>query len=487
MAHASELPAEVDVLVVGAGPTGLLLTIALRRLGIDAHLIDRNSAPLTWDRATVITARSLEILDQLGLVDPIVDRGVHIREIVVAVDGTLLDAADAGQPGATYPYNVGLAEDELERVLRTDLARHGSVVYWGASLHQLTQGADGVEAVLVGERGPAMVRARWLVGCDGFHGATRHAAGIDRCRVHPDREWAVFDATVQPWTSPIEATYAYLDGPGAILTPLPDRRWRVYTRPAPDTDAVAETLSVLQRYHSTAQFADVAHLSHFTCHSMIAAEYRRDRVFLAGDAAHVCSPAQGQGMNIGLHDAHNLSWKLAMVLHEAADDGLLDSYAAERRPIGEAVIDAGDSADRVEDGRGRADDSQRRRELERLLTVDDERTWTIDYPNSPIVLDRGGAGVPPGAIAPQSWSSNDLRHRAVVSASPNFADRQLPHLRSAADAFGWSPPMCTAPNGALDPPTVHVVRPDGYVGLRADLGDDAALDEYVAVESGSAG
>ena len=187
----------------------------------------------------MITARSLEVFAQLGLVEPIVDCGVHIWELVVAVDETLFDAAVAGQPGATYPFNIALSEAELEHVLGNDLAQHGAVVHGGTSLHQLTQGSGGVEATLVGGSGPTTVRARWLVGLDGFLGATRRAAGIDRRRLHSDREWAVFDATVQPWTSPVEAPPAYLDGPGAILTPLPNRRWRVYTRAASDTDAVA--------------------------------------------------------------------------------------------------------------------------------------------------------------------------------------------------------------------------------------------------------
>lgn len=473
--------------MVGAGPTGLLLTTMLRRLGVDAHVVDRNSAPLTWDRATVITARTLEILDQFDVAAPIVSRAVPIRELIVSVDGALLSENDIGNPGAPYPFNVGLSEEHLEHALRTDLGQRGGVVHGGTTLRHVRQGVDDVEVTLDRRGASSTVHARWLVGCDGFHGATRNAAGIARRRLHPDRNWAVFDAAVEPWTSSVEATYGYLDGPGAVLTPLPDRRWRVYTRPAAGADVIADALSVLRRYHPSVRFADVADLSEFTCHSMIAAQYRSGRVLLAGDAAHVCSPAQGQGMNIGVHDAHNLGWKLAMVLRGGADDRLLDSYSAERRPIGEAVIHAGDAVDRAADGKGRAADPERLAELGRVLAVDDdEPTWIVDYPTSPIVIDRGGVGVPPGAVAPPSWSSSELRHRLVMTASSPVARRHHRRLDAATRELGWSP-LHAAIDGRATTPTLHVIRPDGHVGLRAELDDERALEDYLTELMGSAG
>ena len=145
----------------------------------------------------------------------------------------------------------------------------------------------------------------------------------------------MFDATLQGWADTYEGTFVYLETLPVILTALPGQRWRVYMRPISDeSDLVADAAATLRAYLPAVSFVDVENPTRFHCHTKVAAKYRSGRVFLAGDAAHLCSPSEGHGMNCGLQDAFNLAWKLSLVHHGAADPVLLDSYEIERRPVG---------------------------------------------------------------------------------------------------------------------------------------------------------
>ena len=175
-------------------------------------------------------------------------------------------------------------------------------------------GDDAVTATLETDGNQREVVVQWVVGCDGLHSAVREAAGIDFPGTAIDRQWAVFDATVEGWQADYDFVAVHLDVPPVILTPLPGRRWRAYVRPSSETsDLVAEASEVIGRYQPDATFVDVENPIRFWCHSRIAERYRAGRILLAGDAAHACTPAEGHGMNTGIQDAFNLGWKLALV------------------------------------------------------------------------------------------------------------------------------------------------------------------------------
>ncbi|MEO1056109.1 MAG: FAD-dependent monooxygenase [Actinomycetota bacterium] len=444
-----DLPTSVDVLVVGAGPTGLVLALELQRLGVDAQIVDRHAAPLPWDRATVIHPRALEIFEQLGVVDPILERGVRQRETVVAADGKLRDVIQIGVPGARYPFNLGLSEEVVEEVLEADVRAHGGRVHRGCTLVSIVQHADHSLARVECDGRPHEITARWVVGCDGFRGPTRAAAGIARERRRPDERWTVFDTSIEPWSSSQEATYAYVDEPLVLLTSLPDNRWRVYTQPESAVDVVAGALATVRAYHPQAHFVDVDEPSTFECHSMLAGTYRNGRIVIAGDAAHVCTPAHGNGMNAGVEDAHNLAWKLARVVHNTSAESLIDTYEFERRPIAKAIIDEVDSTE-----------------------GDNVRPFS----QSPLAIDAGGAGRPPGSVAPFDWVSPELQHR-VVAVGPRSLTRHV-----AARGHDSSIPIEWAPAHTEDGDdlALYVVRPDGHIGLRADVDDDTAVRRYAA-------
>lgn len=189
------------------------------------------------------------------------------------------------------------------------LEAHGGAVTRSTRLVGLTPGEDVVTAMLERDGLRHEVFAQWVVGCDGLHSVVREAVGIEFPGTDIEAQWAVFDATVEGWNSDYDLVFAHLDQPPVILTPLPERRWRVYARPTSDTsDVVAEAAEVIGRYAPGSRFAGVENPTRFRCHSRVATHYRSGRVLLAGDAAHACTPAEGHGMNTGLQDAFNLGW-----------------------------------------------------------------------------------------------------------------------------------------------------------------------------------
>ncbi|HEX4307744.1 MAG TPA: FAD-dependent oxidoreductase, partial [Solirubrobacterales bacterium] len=389
---------ECDVLVVGAGPTGLTLAAELQRRGVDALLVDARDEPQKWDRATVVHPRSLEIFEALGIVDRFIAAGVPQRAARLYSAGEVLVEVDFSLSGAPYPYNLGLSEEDTERFLTASLEAAGGSVERSTTLVGMSQDTDEVTATI--ERGgrEEEVRCAWIVGCGGFHSPVRDALGIELEGHDIADPWAVFDVTLGGRTTDFETTLVYLEEPMVILTPLPGRRFRVYTRPRnEDADFVADAAAVLAGYEPGVELVGVENPTRFWCHAKVAARYREGRALLAGDAAHVCSPDQGHGMNTGIGDAVNLAWKLALVTEGDADPVLLDSYEVERRPVALEIIAAGEGMEEMarldgEEGRA-ARDAEVRAALSDPETARVEAAaeaeLNIDYRDSPIVIGGG--------------------------------------------------------------------------------------------------
>ena len=334
------------MLVVGAGPTGLLLASELVRRGVGCLLADAHDAPLGWDRATVVHPRSLQVLESLGLAERLLAQGVRVPAARIRSGGADLGLIDLTQADPRYGFDLGVSQEVTERVLTAHLEDLGGRVTRSTRVVGLRPGEDGVVAALEGAGGPREVAASWVVGCDGIRSTVRARAGIPFEGSDIAAPWAVFDAGIDGWEDAFDVTAPFLDVPPVILTPLPGRRWRVYLRPTTDDgDLVAEAEAVVRRYAPGARFTGVEHPTRFRCHSRVAAGFRSGRMLLAGDAAHACSPAEGHGMNTGLQDAFNLGWKLALVCRGAAGPGLLDTYEAERRPVALRVVASGDDVE----------------------------------------------------------------------------------------------------------------------------------------------
>ncbi len=537
-----------DVLVVGAGPTGLTLAIELRRRGVDALLIDALDAPQHWDRATVVHPRSLEVFEALGIVDRFLDAGAPQRAARLHSAGEVLVEVDFSRSGAPYAYNVGLSEEATEGFLTDKLGEIGGSVERSTRLLRMSQDDDGVSAIV--ERGgrEEEVRANWIVGCGGYHSPVREAVGIELDGHDIEDPWAVFDVTLAGREDDFETTLVYLEETMVILTPLPGRRFRVYTRPtSDDTDFVAEATAVLARYLPDEQLTEIENPTRFRCHAKVATRYRAGRALLAGDAAHVCSPSQGHGMNSGIQDAFNLGWKLALVCEGVADPRLLDSYEAERRPVALEIVAAGEGMEEMgkfdgEEGR-KSRDEEVRTALSDPETVHTEAVaeaeLNIAYRDSPVVMrGEGRAKEDPsltnsGEVRPGSSSArvepgdrlpdlgpvtggegeperrlHQLAHRTghtLLAIGVGDGDEELARLHARLEGLVARSPLFDAafalvtgsdhlPYGSIhadaaaalgvESLAVFAVRPDRHVGLVAEPASLAEVERYEALING---
>ena len=285
-----------QVLVVGAGPTGLLLAAELERRDVPSLLIDALDAPRGWDQATVVHPRSLEIFEALGIADRFLAQGVGTRAARFHSDGEILGELNLGLTASRYGFDLGLSEEVTESVLTEFLEVQGGAVTRSSRLIGLVPGQDAATATLEREGERHEVVVQWVVGCDGLRSAVREAVGIEFPGTDIQAQPAVFDATIEGWNDEYDVASAHLDQPPVILTPLPGRRWRVYLRPTSDTsELVAEASKVIGRYTPGATFADVENPTRFRCHSRVAARFRSGRVLLAGDAAHACTRPKATG------------------------------------------------------------------------------------------------------------------------------------------------------------------------------------------------
>lgn len=518
------MAAEVSVLVVGAGPTGLLLAAELWRRGVDTLLIEAHDGPLAWDRATVVHPRSIEIFDALGIAEPLLKAGVRQRLCRIHSNGVALGEIDLSISGSRYHFNLGVSEEVTEAILTEHLARLGGAVTRSTRLVGLDEQADRVVATLESGGDERQVVARWVVGCDGHRSTVRRLAGIGQDGHEIAEPWAVFDAAVSGWPYSHEGNFAYLEDTPIILTALPDERWRIYVRPSSEeSDIVADAAATLARYLPEAVFVDIANPTRFHCHTRVAQNYRAGRLLLAGDAAHTCSPIQGHGMNSGLQDAFNLGWKLALVVNGGHAEALLDSYEAERRPVAQRITSSGDEADQaqlLEDPSARQERDAFIRDIfakpdSRHHEAVAEAELDIDYSASPIVMGGADGTLAAGRLWPDHIEvrpqdgepfnlnalANRVGHTAILVGGPSVSPDQLnahDHaLRSCGAGSIFEAGLVLSSNGpsaeghwgiapdaaarlGVGGVTLFVVRPDGYLGLRADDGHAAALAAYAA-------
>jgi len=512
---------QCDVLVVGAGPTGLTMAAELRRRGVDALLIDAREEPQRWDRATVVHPRSLEIFDALGIVDRFMAAGVPQRAARLHSAGEVLVELDFSLSGAPYAYNLGLSEEDTERFLTEYLEAAGGSVERSTRLLGMTQDPGGVTATV--ERGgrEEEVRCQWIVGCGGFHSPVREAIGVELEGHDIADPWAVFDVTLRGRTEDFETTLVYLEHPMTILTPLPGRRFRVYTRPrGEDDDFVAGAAAVIAAYEPGQELVDVENPTRFLCHARVASSYREGRALLAGDAAHVCSPDQGHGMNSGIQDAVNLAWKLALVCEGDADPALLDSYEVERRPVALEIVAAGEGMEEM--GRFDGEESRAKRDEEVRAALSDPETahneavveaeLNITYGDSPIVIGSGDrlSDLGPVTAAPgePEVRLHQLAHRpghTLLAIAVGDGGDELAHLYAQLEALVARSPLFDAafalatargdaPIGTIHPAAaaalgveslaVLAIRPDRHIGLLAENGTLADVERYAALVTG---
>ncbi len=351
-----------DVLVVGAGPVGLTMAAELARHGVGCRVTDRLHEPLPYCRAIGVTPRTLEVWDDMGIARKMIDAGLWIEGMRSIVHGR--PPVDARLELPDLPYaELGLPQYETERLLAAHLAGYRVEVERGVTLTGLTQSDNAVIVRLAREgKEEEETRFRYVIGCDGAHSAVRHALGIGFTGEAFPMMFMLGDVHID-WDLPrglaMRALRLVEDGPPDmfIAIPLPEQgRYRVSMLAPPKFNAAGGTDHGIQSEtrgpelaHIQAvadnilsdkpQISDLRWSSTFRISMRLADRYREGRVFIAGDAAHIHPPTGGQGMNTGIQDAYNLAWKLALVLKGVAPDAFLDSYEAERRPVGAEVVE----------------------------------------------------------------------------------------------------------------------------------------------------
>lgn len=415
---------DTPVLIAGAGPIGLTAAIELSRHGIGCRIVDPLLDPPLYAKAVGVQPRTLEIFEGMGVLGRILDAGIRMNGQIVYVNGHEVARMEFSVP-ADVPFSFfSIPQYETERILREELALRGVQVQRGVRLTGFEHDADGVTATLSSERGDQTVRAGYLIGADGAHSIVRKTLGLTFEGAAFEEQYMLGDVEVD-WSMPrgygIRSMHQ-TDGETddlLVCIPLPGRgRYRM-SMLVPDelsgdgaaADGVAHGFSsgrapelhhiqaVIDRLAPeptvarTLRWSSVFRISH-----RIVNRYGQPdgspRVFVAGDAAHIHPPTGAQGMNTGIQDAHNLAWKLALAVSGVAAAGFLDSYDAERRPVGEEVV--GRTVRSAREGIG-ADSSDPEFVIRR------EAQLLIDYAGSEIVTSGSTSGsVAAGKRAPDA-------------------------------------------------------------------------------------
>lgn len=348
------------VIVIGAGPTGLLAAILLTRSGIPVRIIDRSPSAAKESRAFAVQARTLELLLFIGLADRFMERGVLGTGARIHVDGKPVAALDfdiVGRGDTPYPTLLFLPQSEVEEILNAELDRLGVTVERGVTATGVAQDDDGVEvSARAGEGGSLTIRAAYAIGADGAHSMVRKALDLPFEGAAYPRTFLLADCRLEGELEPGPVTL-FLNGLDvAGYFPLRGREYGRVLALEPPTEADPSMASqgsspvsleeVEACFKAAAGDAFSLHdpiwTSRYRIHHRGASRYGAGRVFIAGDAAHIHSPVGGQGMNTGLQDVANLCWKIALALEAGAPKALLDSYDAERRPIGRKVTEFAD-------------------------------------------------------------------------------------------------------------------------------------------------
>ena len=476
----------------------------LARHGIQVRIFDQNTGPSTTSRAIAIHARTLEILTDMGAVEPVLAAGYPIHGVSIFAESKRIVHLAFDELESPYRYAIDLPQSKTEAILTAHLDRLGIEVERRTALGVFTTAPDGVTAHLRRQDGSMeTANASYLIGCDGSNSTVRHTLGVPFEGSTREEHFIVADVHLD-WDQPADEWTLWFHEDGLLTSfPLPNNLYRLIANAPDGANTFDAVLRIWNERASTAAKPRNPHwIANFRIGQRIVPTYRHGRVFLAGDAAHIHSPAGGQGMNTGIQDAYNLAWKLALVLKGESPDSLLDSYTAEREPVGRGVLELSGGIGSLATMRHTVSQSLRNRILSTLVEfeviqqrlVNRLGETSVNYRRSPIVSQQGRwyASAPmPGDRAPDLGEPfRDPRFKVLLFPGEEpeglVLDDFRTTLRYMTDGYphnvvtylvprvptSWMGRVLDDPDGQIHYrygaglPCAYILRPDNYVSFR---------------------
>jgi 2-polyprenyl-6-methoxyphenol hydroxylase-like FAD-dependent oxidoreductase len=490
---------KTDVLIAGAGPVGLTMASELARYGLSVRLVDKNTQRTGQSKALVLWARTLELMDRMapGGADRFIQAGLKAGSVNILSGNEEIAHLDMTQVDSGYKFVLMIPQSETERLLEEHLVTFGVKAERQTELKDFYETADGVSCVLQHADGSEeTVDVSWLIGSDGGHSTVRHKLGMEFHGSTLLSDWVLADLHLSGISGPPAVNiYWHADGVLALF-PLEGSRYRIIADVGESSGSIGEghlpdpTLEEVQRILDVRgpggiQASDPVWLSSFSINERKVQDYRSGRVFLAGDAAHVHSPAGGQGMNTGIQDACNLAWKLALVSRGLCQpEPLLGSYSTERSAIAKLVLEATGRATSMAVMRGGIKQSIRNHVASLILGFAPVKHTmanvlseiAVGYSDSPLnaETERAHSGPEPGKRAPIRQSESPVGS----GNTPRFALYAEPDSMPSGLLERYAAILEPALRTPFHPGGLWLVRPDGYVALASKAGNWDAVEAY---------
>jgi 2-polyprenyl-6-methoxyphenol hydroxylase-like FAD-dependent oxidoreductase len=511
---------DTDVLIVGAGPTGLMLANQLGRRGVRTTIVDRHAGPAVETRALGVQARTLEIYAKLGLASRALELGKRGTGANIWADGRRTARVPLGEAGrglTPYPFILILGQDDNERIMGEKLRDWRLAVQWRTELTHLDQQPDHVRATLRQPDGTSReVGAAWVAGCDGAHSAVRDLNRIGYPGAPYQHVFFVADTMATGSMVADEVNvYLWRDGFHLFFPMRGNDHWRVVgilppvLRDKADVSFGDVIPSITGEAGQDLAFSACSWFSTYRISHRAAERFRDRRCFLLGDAAHIHSPVGAQGMNTGLQDAYNLAWKLALVIAGRADAALLDSYERERIPVAQRLLGTTDRAFRLVVSDNPVAGVMRTKIVARVAARAMQQPAIqrfafrvvsqigIEYRDGPLSLtlenpshDAPHAGdrfpwlelafTPGGPLEDLFAKLDDTRFNLLVIGQPVPSALPLGDLLQVHAIAVDGPNAAALASARIPTPSFYLIRPDGHIGLCGAHIDAGQLGRYLS-------